>query len=54
MLIGSAVSVAWSWVAAFMIRFIYSEELKNCDEAEKAFRSLLARYPTSELAASAQ
>ena len=40
--------------AAFMIGFIYSEELKNYDEAEKAFRSLLARYPTSELAASAQ
>ena len=40
--------------AAFMIGFIYSEEIKNYDEAEKAFRSLLARYPTSELAASAQ
>jgi tetratricopeptide (TPR) repeat protein len=40
--------------AAFMIGFIYSEELKNYDMADKAFRSLLARYPTSELAASAQ
>lgn len=40
--------------AAFMVGFIYSEELKNHDEAEKAFRELLARYPKSELAASAQ
>ncbi|MCC6348356.1 MAG: peptidyl-prolyl cis-trans isomerase [Candidatus Eisenbacteria bacterium] len=40
--------------AAFMIGFIYSEELKNYDKAEKAFRELLAKYPKSELAASAQ
>lgn len=40
--------------AQFMIGFIYSEELKNYDEAEKAFRQLLRRYPDSELAASAQ
>jgi len=40
--------------AQFMIGFIYSEELKNYDEAEKAFRQLLKRYPDSELAASAQ
>jgi parvulin-like peptidyl-prolyl isomerase len=40
--------------AAFMVGFIYSEELKKYDEAEKAFRELLARYPKSELAASAQ
>ena len=40
--------------AQFMIGFIYSEELKNYDEAEKAFRKLLKRYPDSELAASAQ
>lgn len=40
--------------AAFMVGFIYSEELKNYDEAEKAFRELLAKYPKSELAASAQ
>jgi peptidyl-prolyl cis-trans isomerase C len=40
--------------AQFMVGFIYSEELKNYDEAEKAFRKLLARYPDSELAASAQ
>ena len=40
--------------AAFMVGFIYSEELKSYDEAEKAFRLLLARYPGSELAASAK
>ena len=39
--------------AAFMLGFIYSEELKNYDEAEKAFRTLLARYPASDLAPSA-
>jgi len=37
-----------------MVGFIYSEEVKNYDEAEKAFRQLLKRYPDSELAASAQ
>lgn len=40
--------------AQFMIGFIYSEELKNYDEAEKAFRAVLDRYPRSELAASAK
>ncbi len=40
--------------AQFMVGFIYSEEIKNHDEAEKAFRRLLKRYPNSELAASAQ
>lgn len=40
--------------ASFMVGFIYSEELKNYDEAEKAFRALLMQYPKSELAASAQ
>ena len=40
--------------AQFMIGFIYSEELKNYDEAERVFRELLQRYPKSELAASAQ
>ena len=39
--------------AQFMVGFIYSEELKSYDEAEKAFRQLLKRYPESELAASA-
>lgn len=40
--------------AQFMIGFVNSEELKNWDEAGKAFRDLLARWPKSELAASAQ
>ena len=40
--------------AQFMVGFIYSEELKNYDEADTAFRELLSRYPKSELAASAQ
>jgi peptidyl-prolyl cis-trans isomerase C len=40
--------------AQFMIGFIYSEELKNYDEADKAFRQLLARYPKAELADSAR
>ena len=40
--------------AQFMIGFIYSEELKNYDEAEKAFHDLLRRYPKSELADSAR
>jgi tetratricopeptide (TPR) repeat protein len=40
--------------AAFMVGFIYAEELKNYDEAEKAFRELLVKYPKSELAASAR
>ena len=37
-----------------MIGFINSEELKNYDDAEKAFRALLQRWPKAELAASAQ
>ena len=40
--------------AQFMVGFIYSEEMKKYDEAEKAFRELLKRYPQSELAGSAQ
>lgn len=40
--------------AQFMVGFIYSEELKNYDDAEKVFRALLAKYPRSELKASAQ
>jgi tetratricopeptide (TPR) repeat protein len=40
--------------AQFMIGFIYSEEIRNYEEAEKAFKELLKRYPDSELAASAQ
>jgi hypothetical protein len=40
--------------AQFMIGFIYSEELKNYDEATVAFRELLRRYPKAELAPSAE
>jgi len=40
--------------AQFMIGFIYSEELKNYDEAGKAFHALLDNYPKSELADSAR
>ncbi len=40
--------------AQFMVGFIYSEEMKNYDEAERAFRLLLERYPDSELAPSAR
>ncbi|OGF18185.1 MAG: hypothetical protein A2W00_09905 [Candidatus Eisenbacteria bacterium RBG_16_71_46] len=40
--------------AQFMVGFIYSDELKDYDRAEKAFRELLKRFPKSELAASAQ
>jgi len=40
--------------ALFMMGFIYSEELKDYDAAEKQFRELLAKYPKSELAASAR
>lgn len=40
--------------ALFMVGFIQSEELKAYDAADKSFRELLARWPKSELAASAQ
>ncbi len=40
--------------AQFMVGFVNSEELKNFEEAEKAFKELLVKYPKSELAASAQ
>jgi peptidyl-prolyl cis-trans isomerase C len=40
--------------AQFMVGFVYSEELKNYEQAEAAFRKLLERYPKSELAASAR
>jgi peptidyl-prolyl cis-trans isomerase C len=40
--------------AQFMVGFIFSEELRNYDEAEKSFRRVLERYPKSELAASAK
>lgn len=40
--------------AQFMIGFIYSEELKDYDEADKAFHALLDHYPKAELAESAR
>ena len=40
--------------AQFMIGFIRSEELKDYDGAEKAFKDLLVKYPKSELHTSAQ
>jgi len=40
--------------AQFMIGFVYSEEKKDYDKAEAAFRRLLKEYPKSELAHSAQ
>jgi peptidyl-prolyl cis-trans isomerase C len=40
--------------AQFMIGFVYSEEKKDYDKAEAAFRKLLKEYPKSELAHSAQ
>ena len=40
--------------ARFMIGFIYSEELKDYEQADRHFRMVLDRYPNSELAASAK
>jgi hypothetical protein len=40
--------------AQFMIGFIYSEELKNYEEAESAFRAVMSKYPKSELVPSAR
>ena len=40
--------------AQFMIGFVYSEELRNYDAADKEFHRLLEHYPDSELAASAK
>jgi outer membrane protein assembly factor BamD (BamD/ComL family) len=40
--------------AQFMIGFIYSEELKDFDQAEIAFRELIKRYPNAELVDSAK
>ena len=39
--------------AQFMVGFIYSEELKDYERAERAFRAVIDRYPKSELAPSA-
>jgi len=40
--------------AQFMIGFTYSEEMKDYDSAEKAFRAVVDKYPQSELAESAK
>ena len=40
--------------AQFMVGFIYSEELKEYDAAERAFRELVEKYPRSELVTSAR
>ncbi|TMQ62292.1 MAG: tetratricopeptide repeat protein, partial [Candidatus Eisenbacteria bacterium] len=40
--------------AQFMIGFIHSEELKDYDQAEKAFRAMIDKYPKSELVRSAK
>ena len=40
--------------AQFMIGFIYSEELKDYDQAEIAFRDLIKKYPNAELVDSAK
>ena len=40
--------------AQFMIGFVYSEEKKDYDKAEAAFRALLADYPDSQLVSSAE
>ncbi len=40
--------------AQFMVGFVYSEELSDYDNAEKEFKTLVARYPKSELTKSAQ
>jgi TolA-binding protein len=40
--------------AQFMIGFVFSEELKDYDQAEAAFKQVLQRYANSELAPSAR
>jgi peptidyl-prolyl cis-trans isomerase C len=40
--------------AQFMIGFTYSEELKDFDQAQKAFQAVLDKYPKSELVESAR
>ncbi|HDR06413.1 MAG TPA: hypothetical protein ENN88_02150 [Candidatus Coatesbacteria bacterium] len=40
--------------AQFMTGFIYSDKLKNYDEAEAAFNAYLERWPSGELAESAR
>lgn len=45
---------AYAPQALFMVGFVESEENRNYDQAEAAFKELIARYPSSELASSAQ
>ena len=45
---------AYAPQALFMAGFVESEEKRDYDQADVAFRELIARYPNSELAASAQ
>jgi peptidyl-prolyl cis-trans isomerase C len=40
--------------ALFMIAFVYAEELRYTDQAERTFKELLEKYPVSEVAESAQ
>ena len=40
--------------ALFMIGFVYAEELKELDEARKAFEELIEKYPESEITESAK
>lgn len=45
---------AYAPQALFMVGFVESEEKRDYDQADVAFRELIARYPNSELATSAQ
>lgn len=45
---------ARAYEAQFMIGFVYSEELGDYDQARAAFEAVLANYPESDLAGSAQ
>ncbi len=45
---------AYAPQALFMVGFVESEENQDYDRAETAFKELIARYPSSELATSAQ
>ena len=45
---------AYAPQALFMVGFVESEENRDYDRADTAFRELIARYPNSELAVSAQ
>ncbi len=45
---------AYAPQSLFMVGFVESEEKRDYDQADVAFRELIARYPNSELATSAQ